>query len=189
MVRAGLALALVVLLAGCAAKDTTESTGPATVDERVGVVQGIRFGDSAEEIRQRLGKPSDDKPGFFPAAADYTGPDAISIPAVDQGRPSTRPTTLHYEDLAFLVSPRVGIFSIATLAKGASTRAGVSVGDELDRVRQRYKDVTCGEQIAGEAPDQLPKYRWCRTVVGRVRVFFGGDPIESITLTRYPASG
>jgi hypothetical protein len=51
--------------------------------------------------------------------------------------------------------------------------------------------VTCGEQVAGEPllGGEPPKYRWCRTTVAHVRVFFGGDPIESITLTRYPAGG
>ena len=161
------------------------------VDERAGVVAGVRFGDSAEEIRQHLGAPSDSKPGFFPAGDDYSGPPAISAPAADQGRPRVRPIALHYKDVAFLISRHVGTFSMATLTEGAQTRAGVAVGDDLDRVRQRYKRVTCGEQSVGEpvfGGQERPTYRWCRTVVGGVRVFFGGDPIESITLTHYPVN-
>jgi hypothetical protein len=46
--------------------------------------------------------------------------------------------------------------------------------------------VPCGKAIAGEAVfGESPSYRWCRALVGGVRVFFGGDPIESITLTSY----
>ena len=182
--RGALTLAVALLLPVCA-KDGAQ--GPATVDERAGVLAGVRFGDRAEDIRQHLGPPTDRKPGFFPADHDYSGPPAISAPAADQGRPSVRPITLHYKDLAFLVSRHVGTFSMATLAEGARTRAGVAVGDELTRVRQRYKRVNCGEQGVGKPVfgGELPTYRWCRTVVAGVRVFFGGDPIESITLTRY----
>ncbi len=74
---------------------------------------------------------------------------------------------------------------MATLADDARTRAGVGVGDELARVREAYEGVECGEAIAGEPlfGDDYPTYSWCRTRVRRIRVFFGEDPIESITMT------
>jgi hypothetical protein len=182
VVRAVLALAAASLLVGCTHTGASKSTGPTTVDERTGVIQGVRFGDSAADIRRHLGKPTDHKQGFFPGGTEYTGPPAIGI------RGHARPKTLHYDGLAFLVSPASGTFSMATLLENARTRAGVEVGDRLDRVRKRYKRVTCGEQSAGEPSfgGQIPKYRWCRTDVAGVRVFFGGDPIASITLTLYP---
>jgi hypothetical protein len=188
MARAALILALASLLTSCAKDGSRSSEDPPTVDERAGVLAGVRFGDTAGAIRQRLGEPTDGKPGFFPTGDDYTGPPAIPSPAADQGRPPVPPTELHYEDLAVLVSRRVGAFSMATLAEGARTRAGVAVGDDLGRVRERYERVTCGEQVSGEPllGGEPPKYRWCRTVVAGVRVFFGGDPVESITLTHYP---
>lgn len=150
-----------------------------TVDERAGVVRGIHFGAAANEIRRRLGKPTDDKMGFFPAGTDYTGPPAISV------RDRVHPATLHYEDTAFLVSRTSGAFAMVTLAGSARTRAGVAVGDDLDRVRERYRRVTCGDASAGEPVlgGAAPTYHWCRTVVDGVHVFFGGDPIASITLT------
>jgi hypothetical protein len=98
----------------------------------------------------------------------------------------TPPSELHYGDTAYLVSPSSGVFSMATLEQGARTRAGVGVGDELEGVRVAYADVQCGEATAGEAVfGESPSYQWCRALVGGVRVFFGGDPIESITLTSY----
>lgn len=187
MARAALIVAVASLLTSCAKDGPRRSEGAAIVDERAGVLAGVRFGDTAGAIRQRLGKPTDGKPGFFPAGDDYTGPPAILSPAADQGRPPVPPTELHYEDLAFLVSRRVGTFSMATLAERARTEAGVAIGDELGRVRERYERVTCVEQVSGESllGEEPPRYLWCRTVVGKVRVFFGGDPIESITLTHY----
>jgi hypothetical protein len=186
MLRGALILAAALLFTGCAKNEPRGSERAVIVDERAGVVVGVRFGDTAEDIRRHLGEPTDRKPGFFPAGDHYTGPPSIVAPAVDQRQPRVPPSELHYEHSAFLVSPRVGTFAIATLAQGARTRAGVAVGDELGRVRERYERVTCGEQVAGEPlfGGKPPTYRWCRTVVGEVRVFFGGDPIESITLTR-----
>ena len=191
MIRRALVLVLSLLLSGCANHRSRDAEPSSVVDERAGVVSGVRFGDSVEQIRQRLGPPTDSKPGFFPDGDDYTGPPAISAPAADQRRPRVRPSALHYNDLAFLVPRQVGTFSMASLTDGARTRAGVAVGDELDRVRERYQRVTCGEQGFGEPVrgGERPTYRWCRTVVAGVRIFFGGDPIESITLTRYPARG
>jgi len=76
---------------------------------------------------------------------------------------------------------------MAILERGARTRTGVGVGDELDRVRERYERVECGEAVAGEPlfSGEPPTYSWCRALVGGTRVFFGGDPIESITVTSY----
>lgn len=76
---------------------------------------------------------------------------------------------------------------MATLEKGARRRSGVGVGDPLDAVVDRYDGVRCAEAVAGEPllGGETPTYRWCRALVDGTRVFFGGDPIESITLTRY----
>jgi hypothetical protein len=153
------------------------------VDERAGVHRGVRFGDTAAEVRRRLGRPSDNEDGFFPAETEFTGPPNVPIPRSDQGT-RVPPAMLHYRDTAYVVSPTIGVFAIATLADGARTRAGVAVGDELAVVRRAYESVECGEAIAGESPyGDPPTYPWCRTRVGRIRVFFGGDPIESITMT------
>jgi hypothetical protein len=157
-----------------------EEVQPVLVDERAGSLHGVRFGDGEGEVRARLGEETDDRLGYFPAGADYTGPAAI--PSPDRRSPSE----LHYCDTAYLVAPTAGVFSMATLDRGARTRAGVGVGDELDLVRERYDRVECGEAIAGEALfGESPTYPWCRALVGDVRVHFGGDPIESITMTSY----
>jgi hypothetical protein len=160
------------------------------VDERAGVLRGVHFGDTSAEVRGRLGEPSDDADGFFPEGADYTGPPAIPSPASDQARRAP-PDELHYDDTAYLVSATAGVFSMAILADGARTRAGVGVGDELERVRELYDQVDCGEAIAGEPlfGDDYPTYPWCRAIVGGVRVFFGEDPVESVTIPSYRAGG
>jgi hypothetical protein len=163
-----------------------EQAQPVLVDEQAGVLHGVRFGDSEGEVRARLGEETDDRDGYFPAGADFTGPVAIPSPESDRGS-RIPPSELHYDDTAYLVSPSAGVFSMATLEEGARTRAGVELGDELELVRERYDLVECGEAVAGEPlfGGEPPTYPWCRALVGPTRVFFGGDPIESITLTRY----
>jgi hypothetical protein len=181
-----LAAAAAVVALGLALAREDDEAPTVLVDERMGVLHGVRFGDSEGEVRARLGEPSDDHQGVFPEGADYTGPPAIPSPRTDQ-RPPRQPTPLHYDASAYLVSPTVGVFSMATLERGARTRAGIGVGDDLELVSERYERVECGEAVAGEPllGGETPTYPWCRAIVGDVRAFFGEDPIESITLTSY----
>lgn len=181
-VAAALVAAAVALILAAGEDEARESV---LVDEHGGTLHEVRFGDSEAAVRRRLGSPTDDAPGVFPEGKDFTGPPSIPSPRSDQ-RPPRMPTPLHYGDTSYLVSPTIGVFSMATLESRARTRAGVGIGDDLDRVRDRYDRVDCGESVAGEAiVGETPMYPWCRAIVGDVRVFFGEDPIESITLTSY----
>jgi hypothetical protein len=159
---------------GEAAKRGGEPAKRVLVDERAGALRGVRFGDTMQEVSARLGETTDADPGVFPAGYDYTGPRSIPSPRSDGGM---LPNTLHYDDTAYLVSPTIGVFSMSTLAEGARTRAGVRIGDDLSRVREVYDRVDCGESVA-------PVFPWCR-VLGEIHVFFGDDPIKSITLSSY----
>jgi hypothetical protein len=187
LVGAGAAAVAVVVVVGALVADGGDDAPRSVlVDERGGSLHGVRFGDGEPAVRERLGPPSDDAQGVFPEGRDYTGPPAIPSPRSDQ-RPPRMPTPLHYGDTAYLVSPTVGVFSMSTLESGARTRAGVGIGDDLDRVRARYDGAHCSESVAGEPVfgGETPMYPWCRVIVAGTRVFFGEDPIQSITLTRY----
>jgi hypothetical protein len=166
--RAAVVAALAIGVAGCGSRERV------VVDERRGEVAGIHFGDTSTRVRAVRGREKG-REGFVPTEARgrYTGPRAIPVGA-------RTPETLDYETDAYLVSPGFGVLSMTTVAGGATTRAGVSIGDDLDAVRSRYQRVICRETPGGEAGS----YRWCRARVGHVAVFFGGDPISSITLTR-----
>jgi hypothetical protein len=168
------------VLGGC----SDEAENPVLVDERAGILRGVRFGDTESRIRARLGEPTDDEDGVFPGGRRFTGPPSIPVPASDRAT-RARPAELHYDDTSFLVSPTTGVFSMATLAEGARTRAGVEIGDDLDRVREVYNRVDCGETAYGAESFNYP---WCR-VLGDVHVFFGDDPIDSITLSLTAARG
>ena len=178
-------IVVVALALFVASGDEEQNVRPRVIDERAGTLDGVRFGDTAAQVSARLGEESDDGEGFFPEDAHYTGPFAIGLPKSDQ-RPPRQPAAMHYEDTAYLASPTVGVYAMATLREGSHSKADVAVGDELRRVREVYGRVACSESVAGEPifGGETPIYPWCRTTVGDIRVHFGGDPIASITLTR-----
>jgi hypothetical protein len=178
----------VLVMAGCALGTGDEAAKPVLVDEQSGLLRGVRFGDTAEKVRAHLGEETDDRDGVFPAGAEFTGPPQISIPRAD-GSPPTQPEELHYESTSYLVSPTAGVFAMVTLAEGARTSAGVAIGDSLHRVRDVYDRVDCGKAVGSEDDFGRPTgYPWCR-VNGDIRLFFGEDPIASITLIPNAARG
>jgi hypothetical protein len=178
-------LVAVLIALTCARCDLGEFAGveddasfPTVIDEQRGSYGGVTLGASAAAVRSRFGEPGGDS-GYFPLDEEsYRGPPFIPTPA-------GRPDVLRYAEAAFLVARDTGLASLVVTRLGATTRAGIAVGDRLARVRQRHDDVRCGEAPAGEAifGGEDPTYPWCEVGVGRVQVFFGDDPIESITLT------
>ena len=173
--RLVVAALVVVAVAGCGGS----SSKPTPVDENAGTLGGVHFGETSAQVKDKLGDPSDDAQGFFPKGATYSGPPGITSP--DQGA-GTPPKTLHYGKSAFLVSPTVGVYAMATTAKDSTTKAGVGIGDPLAKVATSFKHIDCGQTAGGEGPQ--PTYDWCRATLPKAKVFFGGDPIRSITLTR-----
>ncbi len=171
--RLALAALVVFTIAGCGGS----SRAAPALDENAGTLGGVRFGETAAQVRDRLGDPSDSAAGFFPKGVAYSGPPGI--PSPDQGT-GTPPQALHYGKSAYLVSPTAGVYAMATAAKGSTTKAGVGVGDPLADVATSFKHIDCGQTGGGEQPP----YNWCRATLPKVKVFFGGDPIRSITLTR-----
>jgi hypothetical protein len=171
-VRLALAALVVLAVAGCGG-----SSKPVSVDEQAGTLGGVHFGETAARVKDNLGDPSDDAQGFFPKGVAYSGPPGI--PSPDQGA-GTPPQRLHYGKSAYLVSPRAGVYAMATVAKGSTTKAGVAIGDPLAKVSTSFKHIDCGQVAGGEGPS----YDWCRATLPKAKVFFGGDPIRSITLSR-----
>jgi hypothetical protein len=148
------------------------------VDERTGSYRGVAMGDSIEEVRHVLGQAAGGS-GFAPAGmlpTDTGVPQSIPAP----GR--LQPALLKYEDVALLVGPR-GVYAFIVTEDGAQTARGVAIGDELDRAREVY-DLRCIDVAAGESPfGGVSTYPSCSTTIaGRVRIWFGKDPITSITL-------
>jgi len=151
------------------------------LDERAGSYRGVSFGASEAEVRRAVGEPGEGT-GFSPLGSEFGdvgGPPAVRVwPAG-----SLLQKSLRYRGFSFLVGTE-GVYAIM-VTEPARTRRGVAVGDDLARARRLYK-VGCGEGVAGERiGGGVATYPTCRgTIDGRIRIWFGEDPIGSLAIAR-----
>ena len=143
------------------------------MNTQLGTLAGVRMGDTAGAVERRLG-PATYAAGFRPRSARrFTGPP--SIHAVD----GIQPAVAQYRDHAFLIGER-------RYLRPHDGRAG-----RRDAARRPYRrtarlradgppESTLRPVPGGEAGE----YSWCSARIGPNNVFFGGNPIESITIVR-----
>lgn len=144
-----------------------------TLDERTGAYRGVRFGTSADAVIRMFGEPAR-TPGFAPAGQS---PPDVGVPQSIPGPGEL----LKYDDVAFLTGPR-GVYALIVADVGATTQRGVSVGHRMDEGRGEY-GLECIDVAGGESPLGQEFYPSCRAdLEGGVRIWFGHDPIRSITL-------
>jgi hypothetical protein len=175
----GTIAAALVLLGACGGDD--DPAAPSLLDERGGSYRGIRLGDTEAKIRSRFGAPGEGE-GFFPLGesfGDIGGPPAVRVWPPD----SSSSRAMRYEGVAFAVGSE-GVYAII-VTEPARTLRGVTIGDDLARSRRLYA-VGCGKGVAGERiGGGSLTYPTCRgTIDGRVRIWFGEDPIASIAIAR-----
>ena len=174
-----LALLAASTITGCGGGD--EPVAPQLLDERAGSYRGVRFGATEAQVRQVFGTPGGGS-GFSPLGSEFH--DVGGPPAVRVWPPgSFTQRALRYEGVAVLVGTG-GVYAIM-VTEPARTLRGVSVGDDLVRARRLYK-LGCGEGVAGERiGGGVATYPTCRgTIGGRIRIWFGEDPIGSIAIAR-----
>jgi hypothetical protein len=170
------ALSLVALGAALAIAREGDTRAAAPIDEARGTYRGVRVGDSAASVRRLLGEPVSREDGFAPAGqspAEVGVPESIPAPGTYR--------LLKYDDVAFLASP-AGVYAFIVTQGGAGTTRGVAIGDRMvearDAYRTRCKDVAGGESLLGGQEF----YPSCGARVGPHYVWFGRDPIRSITI-------
>jgi hypothetical protein len=195
----GVVSAVSVLLAiSLAALDGRDEDGDAvaSIDDVRGTYQGVGVGDDAASVRRVFGQSpfaAMDEP-LTPTNADFVdvgGPTVVSPPC----KPATRRpggrsriALLRYDDASFLFCNGT-VFALMVTASDARTTSGLGVGDELEKAQSLYADLTCGEAPSGDAGH----YSYCAGVTAstrsgeRLHVWFGEDPVASITVstTRY----
>ena len=181
-VVAAAALAFLGVAWTCERRGEDDRTGGA-IDEHAGSYRSVEMGATAEDVRRAFGEPGDGE-GFFPLGESYGeigGAPVANYPRDWRGPP----TVLRYEGVAFLVGPE-GMFAFVVTEPGARTRRAVAVGDALSKAVRTY-GLGCVEQPYGEPlfGGEASTFRLCRgTIDRRIRIWFGRDPIRSITLAR-----
>ena len=145
------------------------------IDERAGSYRGVRFGASEAEVVRVFGEP-DRSAGVAPKGST---PAEVGVP---QSLPGPA-QLLKYENVVFLLEPASGVYAFLVTEPRAKTTRGVSIGDGMDAAQERYRleciEVAGGESLLGKQEF----YPSCRARLGdSVRVWFGRDPIRSITV-------
>jgi hypothetical protein len=174
-------LGLSPLLADCRGEEVPAG---GEIDLQTGTYDGVGIGNTPVEMQAAFGAPPhSDEQGAQPLGARrFRGPTGFrSWPDPNPGRDFVPPPVYRYPHVAFFDDGTGRISVVAVIAPGAVTPEGVAIGDPLASVEGVYP-VRCGEEFgAGEPPypacvGQLEADRW---------VWFGGDPIENITVGRF----
>ena len=158
-------------LTGCGGASAAQR-GPAVgpVDELLGSYRDVSVGAPTSRVQAELGPPLGNFDPYL-KAADYP-----PFLAADNAFNDVYPDA----DYAFDAGR---VSSITVYGRGASTRAGLRLGDRLARVRTLYPTAVCRPGHPPPAPEapgcqvSLPAHRY---------LWIGGDPVAVITLSIYP---
>jgi hypothetical protein len=173
-------------LTGCGGAEAEPPSRPAaaaaTIDELRGTYRGVGLGDTRRKLERRLGRARVTRDGpFQPIGDDYY--DVALPPTLDYPSSSGHSGIWRFRRAVVDAYDRRA-FSLALTAPDAVTRRGVGVGSSLDDVRAAYPGARCG--IANEGTE-YPTSPFCTARVDAGRyVWFGGDPVLSVTLSRKP---
>lgn len=170
----GASVAFALLAASCASEPEAARQPPVVIDEHAGTVDGAGFGDTSAEIKAQLGaswKEGDIE--SFPDGLGFTGR-SIRYP---DGAGSI--LTLRFDGRSFWFTRSAGAFGVYVWSSRARTRGGVRIGDRLEKVRERYKDVKCDTEVIEDGPEEVPS---CLARIGKVRLTFSKNPIAGITV-------
>jgi hypothetical protein len=156
------------------------------IDEVRGTYRGVGIGDSPAEVRRVFGvrEYADLNEGMMPIGADFAddgGPMVVDFPEKPAG---DRHALLRYSDASFLFFDGK-VFAVVVTHEGAATARGVAIGHDIGSVEDRYRTVTCGDAEPESGP-----YPYCAGELAPGRhVWFGQDPIGSITMATTPFDG
>ena len=187
----GLLLLLGAVASGCGeggAGNAARDRATLTIDERGGTFRGVGLASSRAEIEQEFGEPEpySRTHGVVPVGQDFYElglPDRIRPPGRGETRRELARGVLRYSDASFQTTAEDGAYAFSVVAR-VRTPSGVAIGDPLREVRRRYPRFRCGVRNRGRPQIAYP---FCtgRSDSG-VYLWFGQDPIRSITLASKP---
>jgi hypothetical protein len=165
-----------------------EKQPPATLDLRDGSFRGVALGDSVQKMREIFGAKEPAAEGE-PWTALSVGDDEDYSPIVLALGREAKPVPeagYRYEHVAFMTRrSKIGAI-IVNDPNARDGAAGIRIGDKLGRVQALY-EVRCG--TANENTEYEPFPACVGQTAPEVYVWFGGDPIRNITLSRVRPDG
>lgn len=185
---AAVAVLLLLGAGGCGDRDT--STRTLDVDERRGSVDGVRIESTKRVVRERFGDYGRDPQAYpiEPLEIDeeegsggpwsvVTGPHHLGPGGIEGEQ-----VTLRYRGSSFFVR-HDRVFGFMVTSTGSATSRGVRVGDDLATVKREYPHFRCEDEYRGETT-ATQKAHCSGEAADDLLTYFGGDPIESITVVR-----
>jgi hypothetical protein len=164
--------------------DETLPSAVRVIDEVRGTYRGVGIGDSAAEVRRVFGPREDAGDGpFTPRGAGSFAEVGGAMFIASPGIPHTPrdPELLRYQDVSFLLLDD-RVFALMITADGAATQEDLAIGHDLDGADERYDALNCEDVEIGDFGETFP---FCAGRVAPQRhIWFGQDPIKSITITR-----
>lgn len=188
--RCGLALLPLALLvgAGCSGSGSDGAKPrPArgTINETDGAYAGVRLGDPKAAALRQLGPPARPQPRHEGTGPNpYAGEDGPEfVPAgINPDIPgATAADVVVYRDVEVAFDKR-RVTAMLVYGRGARTLRGVTLGDSLVSARGRYppQGTTCRPSASGHGW-RISEH--CEVSLGRICVYFGGDPITIIAIS------
>jgi hypothetical protein len=154
------------------------------IDELRGTYRGVGIGDSAAEVRRVFGPREDAGDGpFTPLGAGSFAEVGGAMFIAAAGIPHTGRDSelLRYQNVSFLLLDH-RVYALMITADGAATQEGLAIGHDLDKAGERYEDLNCEDAEIGDFGETFP---FCAGQLAPQRhIWFGQDPIRSITITR-----
>jgi hypothetical protein len=181
---AGFVAAVTVAVLGCSGDEDTTRPPPFVVDEVRGKVGDVSLGDDPDDIERAFGKAAGGL--MAPRLPRGTAIDELGLPwtlAPLPGARRDRVRTMRYDGISFLVEPKRGAYAAFVWHRGAETRAGVRIGEELMPAAARYDGLRCDVRNQGT---EYVSYPYCVGRIGAYYLWLGQDPIRSITVASTP---
>jgi hypothetical protein len=184
----GVALGLGILAAGARSPWLNDPRPPArfhAIDEVAGSYSGVGIGNDPARMMEVFGptRALGESDAFRPTGAQDFSEGPWFVQAAGG---------FAYEDVLFWLRPsdrgiggepaKTGrIWGFEITSPGVETARGVAMGDDLDAVQGAYSGFECGENDRGEYGTN----NYCMGTVAPGRfLYFGGDPITSISVTQ-----
>jgi hypothetical protein len=161
---------------GTAATPTETDARVEVVDVAAGSYRGVRLGASRAEVFAALGRAPNRGPAT--TLSDPSGSDGPPVVVLGGDRRRSMGIYRYRHAVAMLGDGRLRALLVDEPAAGTAEEVGV--GDPLERVEEVYPDAVCGQSQENTEYEPFPA---CYVRVSAKRhVWFGGDPIKSITI-------
>jgi len=175
--------------AGCGGDDSPEAedaraeSAPLVKEDlnlRRGTWRGVGIGSTRRQVIRRLGRIKQGDP-FAPLGADSFD---VGAPPTPRNPPGTGLGQVWRGRNFVMTADRGRAWILLVSARGTKTGKGVGVGDSLADVKKAYPKLRCGTANEGA---EWPEVEYCQGPVARGRrVWFGGDPVQSVTVSKAP---